>query len=154
MLELAKNDSGNKPVSLSAAAEKGNLPQRYLEQLVIGLKHASLIQGVSGKVGGYRLTRPASEIRIGDIVEAAIGPINIVDCVGDPRSCLKADVCECRLVYTLINRRITEVLDEFTLADMLDKKWYRQISRQLERQPAVSAGRRNVRSTTTSGAAR
>ena len=107
------------------------MPRRYLEQLVIGLKNASLIRGVSGKVGGYCLTKPAGEIKIGAIIESAIGPVNIVDCVSDPRQCLKADVCECRLLWTLINGCISDVLNEFSLADMLDKKWYRLMSRQI-----------------------
>jgi Rrf2 family protein len=152
MIEIAKQADRNIPVSLHQVAQQGALPRRYLEQLVIGLKNASLIRGVSGKVGGYCLTRPAGEIQIGAIVEAAIGPVNIVDCVSDPRLCLKADVCECRLLWTLINGRISDVLNEFSLADMLDKKWYRLMSRQIMQRPAGSSPLRKPRSTPTSGA--
>ncbi len=152
MIQIARQADRNIPVSLTQVAKQGELPRRYLEQLVIGLKNASLIRGVSGKVGGYCLTRPAGEIQIGAIVEAAIGPVNIVDCVNDPLLCLKADVCECRLLWTLINGRIAEVLNEFSLADMLDKKWYRVMSRRLVNRPAGPIPRRKSRSTLTSGA--
>lgn len=151
MIQIAKQADGNVPVSLQQVAQQGDLPRRYLEQLVIGLKNASLIRGVSGKVGGYLLTKPAREIKIGDIIASAIGPINIVDCVNEPRQCLKADVCECRLLYTLINGRIADVLNEFSLADMLDKKWYRLMSQQLAHPPAGPTPRRKSRSTLTSG---
>jgi Rrf2 family transcriptional regulator, cysteine metabolism repressor len=152
MLEIAKQADRNIPVSLHQVARQAEMPRRYLEQLVIGLKNASLIRGVSGKVGGYCLTKPAGEIKIGAIIESAIGPVNIVDCVSDPRRCLKADVCECRLLWSLINGRISDVLNEFSLADMLDKKWYRLMSRQIMQRPAGSTPLRKPRSTPTSGA--
>lgn len=152
MLQIAKQADRNIPVSLQQVARQGDMPRRYLEQLVIGLKNASLIRGVSGKIGGYCLTKPAGEIKIGAIIESAIGPVNIVDCVNDPRQCLKADVCECRLLWAVINGRIVDVFNEISLADMLDKKWYRLMSRQLTPLPAGSTPRRKPRSTPTSGA--
>jgi len=152
MVQIAKQADRNIPVSLQQVARQGELPRRYLEQLVIGLKNASLIRGVSGKVGGYCLTKPAGEIKIGAIIESAIGPVNIVDCVNEPRQCLKADVCECRLLWVLINGRIVDVLNEFSLADMLDKKWYRLMSQQLMQRPDGPTIRRKSRSTPTSGA--
>jgi DNA-binding IscR family transcriptional regulator len=47
----------------------------------------------------------------------------VVDCVDEPEACPRADYCECRVVYALINLRIGEVLDEFTLADLIDPSW-------------------------------
>ena len=41
-------------------------------------------------------------------------------------TCPRADFCECRIVYALINERISEVLEEYTLADLLDPSWVRQ----------------------------
>ena len=152
MVQIAKQADRNIPVSLQQVAQQGDLPRRYLEQLVIGLKNASLIRGVSGKVGGYCLTKPAGEIKIGAIIESAIGPVNIVDCVNENRQCLKADVCECRLLWVLINGRIADVLNEFSLADMLDKKWYRLMSQQLTQPPAGPTTRHKSRSTSPSGA--
>ena len=152
MVQIAKQADRNIPVSLNQVALQGEMPRRYLEQLVIGLKNASLIRGVSGKVGGYCLTKPAGEIKIGAIIESAIGPINIVDCVNEPRQCLKADVCECRLLWVLINGRIADVLNEFSLADMLDKQWYRLMSQQLVQQPTGPTPHRKSRSTSPSGA--
>jgi Rrf2 family protein len=152
MLEIAKQADRNIPVSLQQVARQGELPRRYLEQLVIGLKNASLIRGVSGKIGGYCLTKPAGEIKIGAIIESAIGPVNIVDCVNDPRQCLKADVCECRLLWAVINGRIVDVFNEISLADMLDKKWYRLMARQLTPRPGGPTTRRKPGSTPTSGA--
>lgn len=119
MVELAKQSNGRKKVSLGRVARKAGISRRYLEQLVIGLKHASLITGVTGRGGGYLLARPAEQIKIGQIVEAVIGPINIVECVLQPDQCLQVDYCVCRPIYQRINTRITDVLNEFSLADLV-----------------------------------
>jgi len=58
MIEIAKQAHEEKKVSLNQVARSSDLPRRYLEQLAIGLKNASLIIGISGKGGGYILTRP------------------------------------------------------------------------------------------------
>jgi Rrf2 family protein len=122
LIQVARESKDGKAVSLKSVADKTRISRRYLEQLAIGLKNASLIRGVSGRKGGYVLARHPESITIGQIFEAAIGPINIVECVKQPETCLSADVCECRWMYELINNRINEVLDEFSLADLATRK--------------------------------
>jgi len=122
MVEIAISSNGSNKISLLEVARRTNISRRYLEQLAIALKNASLIKGVSGKGGGYMLSKPANKIQIGEIVEASIGPVNIVDCVLQPEQCLQADTCVCRPIYKNINQRITAVLHDFSLADLADSK--------------------------------
>jgi DNA-binding IscR family transcriptional regulator len=77
-----------------------------------------LIIGVSGRKGGYLLAQAADQITVGQIVEATIGPINIVDCVLSPAHSVKADECECRTVYERINKGIRDVLHGLTLDEL------------------------------------
>lgn len=128
MIQIGRLCKEGEPVSLATVSKLTSISRRYLEQLAISLKNAQLIKGVSGKGGGYVLAKPAEDIKIGEIIEAAIGPINIVDCVKQPESCLITDICECRVIYTLINDRITEVLNEFSLADLVDIKKLSKLS--------------------------
>jgi Rrf2 family protein len=132
MIAITRLSEDSAPVSLDRVAQRTRVSKRYLEQLAIALKHSSLLIGVSGKGGGYRLARPAAEIKVGEIIEAAIGPINIVSCVRHPDACLMVEVCECRLFYLLLNRRISEVLNEFSLHDLADKGWLKKMSQELE----------------------
>ena len=118
MVVLARQTNGDETVSLADVARRTEISRRYLEQLVIGLKSNGLVRGVSGRKGGYLLSQQPGEISIRAIVEAAIGPINIVDCVLNPDECLKADVCECRWVYELLNDGIRDVLDSMTLEQL------------------------------------
>ena len=76
------------------------------------------LSGIAGKGGGYMLTRDAADITIDEVIEAAIGPINIVECVLRPETCLQADVCECRSVYQHINNRIADALKSISLAGL------------------------------------
>jgi Rrf2 family protein len=120
MVDIVHNGGVEVPVSLAAVAERTHLSRGYLEQLALTMRNAGLLRGVCGAQGGYRLARTAAEISVGDIVQAAIGRINIVECVGDPEVCMRTDYCECRPVYALINHRISEVLDSFSLASLIE----------------------------------
>lgn len=120
MIEIAIRNDGE-AVSLGYVARKTSISRRYLDQLVQGLKQASLVRGLSGRGGGYRLTRPASEISVEQIIEAAIGPINIVDCVGHPEICRVSHSCDCRWVYGQVNRQISDVLNGISLAELAER---------------------------------
>jgi Rrf2 family protein len=130
MLDVARHAEPDRPASLAAVSRRIGVSRGYLEQLAIALRNARLIRGISGRYGGYRLALPPSEISIGDIVEATIGPICIVDCVEDAESCLRSEDCECRMVYSLINHRVAEVLRGYTLSDLLNPEWMRSIRKE------------------------
>jgi Rrf2 family cysteine metabolism transcriptional repressor len=123
MVDVARNGGEDRPVSLASVAERTDISRGYLEQLALALRNARLLKGVAGRYGGYRLSESPAHITVGAIVEATIGPICVVDCVDDPGSCARAEMCECRTVYSIINERVAEVLREYTLADLLDPSW-------------------------------
>jgi Rrf2 family cysteine metabolism transcriptional repressor len=140
-LDIARHGNEETPVSLGDVAKRTELSRGYLEQLAMVLRSASLVRGVAGKQGGYFLCRPPADITLLDIIEAAIGPVAILDCLGDPDQCALTGDCECRLVYMLINRRITEVFADYTLADLADPKWAGAMERKLSGLDAAKAGR-------------
>jgi Rrf2 family transcriptional regulator, cysteine metabolism repressor len=123
MVELAKGLQKEKLVHLGHIAQLTGLSENYLAQLAMALKNEGLILGVSGKKGGYQLARPPQEIRVAEIVKAAIGPICVTDCVNSPAVCLNSDFCETRMIWALVNYRIQETLEKYTLADLADRSW-------------------------------
>jgi Rrf2 family protein len=123
MLDVTRHGAESNPVSLASVSERTGISHGYLEQVALALRSAGLVRGVAGRHGGYKLAAPAQNISIRHIIEATIGPICVVDCIDEPEACLRSDYCECRVVYALINQRIGEVLDEFSLADLADPKW-------------------------------
>jgi Rrf2 family protein len=128
MLDISRNGGEERPVSLSEVSERTDISRGYLEQLALVLRNARLLRGVAGRYGGYRLTQQPAEITIGQVIEAAIGEICLVDCLDEPQGCMRSEGCECRMVYALINRRIADVLHNFTLADLSDPSWVRSMS--------------------------
>jgi Rrf2 family protein len=127
MIQIAQHGNNGKPVSLNLIAKKTNISRRYLEQVVMPLRSANLIKGLSGKDGGYVLAKPAREILVGDIVQAAIGEINIVNCVNEPGTCTRAEGCSCRALYSHINDRILDAMNEVTLADLASPEWTKKV---------------------------
>jgi Rrf2 family protein len=131
-----------KPISLGDVSHHSGISRRYLDQLVVSLKNADLIRGRSGRGGGYTLSRPAEDIKVGEIIAAAIGPMTVSECVTKPDICMQSDFCQCRLLWTLINHRITEALNNCSLADLLDHRWPTKMRVELE---AIGALPKTVR---------
>ena len=116
---------------MKEVADRTQLARGYLEQMVVPLKNASLLRGISGRHGGYLLARPAEDIRIAQIIEAMIGPIAIVSCVNVPESCNRTDYCDCHLLWSLISLHIKEDLNAYTLADISSGDWRDTMLKQL-----------------------
>lgn len=129
MITIAKlSDNGSK-VGLGDVAEQSGISRRYLEQLVTALRNATLLRAAPGRGGGYSLARDPAEIKVREIVEAAIGPIAIADCLFDSEQCVQAEYCNCHALWMLVNHRITSVLEEHTLADIMQPNWRQRILR-------------------------
>lgn len=119
MFDLAQNYT-TEPIPLKTVAERQNLSEHYLEQLIAMLKKAGLVRSVRGAQGGYILAREPSEITVGDVIRVLEGPIAPVYCVSeeDPGSCDEADYCITRTVWARVRDSIAAVLDSISLADM------------------------------------
>ena len=137
VLDLARHGDLKEPVSLAAVAERTAISRGYLEQLALTLRNARILHSVPGRHGGYLLARPADKIALGEIIEASIGPISIVNCVEDPDSCVRSESCEARSLYEALNERITDLLYSITVADTLKPSWGKDSRRRGKR----SAGR-------------
>lgn len=123
MMAIAKLSSETKPVGLNEVSRHSGISRRYLEQLVPALKNAGLLRALSGRGGGYMLAKKVDEIKLGDILVAAIGPIAVTECAVGAGDCLQADYCNCKGLWELINYKIVQILSEYTLADLTNENW-------------------------------
>ncbi|MHA1293632.1 MAG: RrF2 family transcriptional regulator [Promethearchaeota archaeon] len=78
LFELAKNRHKGF-IQIKEIAASQNIPQNYLEQLLIMLKKGDLVESMRGAQGGYRLKKPANEIKIIDLIEVLEGSLTIID---------------------------------------------------------------------------
>lgn len=121
MFDLALH-YGQGPIPLKNVAERQELSEHYLEQLIAGLRKAGLVKSVRGAQGGYTLAKEPKDIKVGDIVRVLEGPVAPVDCVNevDPSCCSRFDLCITKNVWEKVRDSINEVLDSITLADMVE----------------------------------
>jgi len=145
MVALARMGRDGKPTRMCEIAQRTGLSRGYLEQLAIFLKSATLVSGVCGRNGGYMLARPAHEITLAEIIQAAIGPFSLSDCVRSPDVCVRSEWCECRDLWAVIGSRVAAVFDEYTLADLCDPECQKRISEQAVRDDLRVASRSGVR---------
>lgn len=121
MFDLAMHD-GTGPIPLKAIAERQQLSDHYLEQLVAELRRSGLVKSVRGAQGGYMLAHRPSEITVGDIIRVLEGPLGPSDCVleNKPTLCDNAEHCITKIVWEKIQTSISNVIDSITLQDMLE----------------------------------
>ena len=77
MMELASSYPGGS-LQIRDIAEAREIPQHYLEQLLVTLRKAGFVKSFRGTNGGYALAKPPSEIRVLDILTALEGPVEIL----------------------------------------------------------------------------
>jgi Rrf2 family protein len=118
MAQLACHAEPAEPVGLRHVAEATGLPWRYLEQITRPLRKAALIKGRAGRTGGYVLARPPEKITLRDVIEAASGPICLMDCVDSPEACEHSGGCLSRNVWLALTEDIRAVLGRYTLCDL------------------------------------
>jgi Rrf2 family transcriptional regulator, cysteine metabolism repressor len=127
MIELGRQP-GSTPVSLNSVAEAEHLPLSYLEHLVAKLRKAGLVTSTRGAHGGYRLAKPATEIRMDDVVQALEGQIAPMECFHETPEgrvlCSHEDNsaggCATKLLWTRVQNGVTKALAGTTLAELVE----------------------------------
>ncbi len=120
MLDLAINHTGSY-IPLKTVAQRQEISDKYLEQIIHQLSKAGFVQSARGAQGGYRLARAPKDYTIGEIlrtVEGSLAPVSCLDC-GTP--CDKIDSCVTISLYKKIQDAIDGVVDNTTLEDMISE---------------------------------
>jgi Rrf2 family protein len=116
-LELAA--AGGGPLKGEGIAEAQEIPLKFLENILLELRHAGLVRTQRGPEGGYWLARPADEIALGQVIRAVEGPLASVR--GDaPEEVAYGGAAEAlRTVWVALRANLRAVLDEVTLAQVV-----------------------------------
>ncbi len=112
----AHGDDG--AVSAKRIAEEFHIPPERLAKILQRLAKKRLVASHNGPKGGYVLTRPASEITVGEVVRALEGPLRIVSCMSEKDDCPQFSRCNLRGPVQKIQASISRVLDGMTLAEL------------------------------------
>jgi len=125
MVDLALHyDKG--PVRINDIAKRQDISVKYLEQLIIPLKKASLIISVRGPKGGHMLAKPTKDITIADIVTLLENETSLSPCLKSPDICDRTETCFTRDIWGMLTVKIYETLNAITLSDVIKKNKQKQ----------------------------
>ena len=116
MLDLAMNGENN-IVRIKDIAERQQISDKYLEQIISVLNKAGYVRSTRGPQGGYSLRKAPEEYTVGDILRLTEGSLAPVACVEEEGSC-EVD-CVTVEVWKRLNQAISDVVDHITLADLV-----------------------------------
>jgi len=120
MADLAKYGSDG-ALPLPAIAERQHISLAYLEQLFLKLRRAGLVESARGRSGGYRLGRPACDIRVAEILVAVEEGVRMTRCGGDDATpCLAGQRCLTHGLWDALGDQITAFLESVTLQEVID----------------------------------
>lgn len=113
------------PVPLPTVAVAEDIPEQFLDQIISKLRKTGFVRSVRGASGGYLLSRPANEIKIGSLVRVLEGSLAPIGCVSEealfsPEGfCERSVGCQTRNVWLRVLKALTTALDSISLADVM-----------------------------------
>jgi Rrf2 family protein len=119
-LELAVANGG--PLKREQIAQAQSIPTAFLQNILIELRHAELVEAHRGRDGGFTLARPADEISVADVVRAVSGPLATIRGVRPPAVEYNASAEPLKEVWVALRTNIRTILEHVTLADLAANK--------------------------------
>ena len=119
-LELAIANGG--PLKREQIAQAQDIPTAFLQNILMELRHAELVEAQRGRDGGFRLARPAGEITVADVVRAVSGPLATIRGVRPQAVDYEPQAAALRDVWVALRANIRAILEHVTLADLASGK--------------------------------
>ena len=112
----------NEPILIAEISKKKRIPLKFLENILLELKKAGILESKKGKGGGYFLIKAPSKVRVADIIRKVNGPIAMLPCVSlyFYERCRNCDEKHCALHDMMIEVRdaTLNILEKRTLVDL------------------------------------
>jgi len=126
LAEPAKKGDFPAMLQIREISQREQISPKFLEQILLTLKNAGLLHSKMGVGGGYYLSRPASEITLGQIFRILDGPVAPIKCVSqmayESCGCPDEETCGLRLVMGDVRNAIADILDNTSLADVTKRQ--------------------------------
>jgi Rrf2 family transcriptional regulator, cysteine metabolism repressor len=121
LLDLAVHH-GEGLVSIQEVAHRQGIPQHYLEQGLLLLKRAGLLESKRGSTGGYQLVRPPAAISVGEVLRVVEGRVNALEVAGrSPRGSSDAGSSDLAPLWHEIAGAVAAVVDRTTFGDLAER---------------------------------
>lgn len=120
ILELAL-EYGKAPLQIKTIADREDISNKYLEQLIAMLKASGLVRSIRGPRGGYVLAKPPSEVLMKDVFLTLEGPMVPAECLQHAEYNERCTDCATRKIWHQLQNAILGVLESVTLADLVHR---------------------------------
>ncbi|MGH6865483.1 MAG: RrF2 family transcriptional regulator [Methyloceanibacter sp.] len=125
LVALARADGS---MLIAEIAEQQQIPRKFLEQILLDLKHQGIVASRRGRLGGYGLLMPPDQITFGRILRVVDGPIAPLPCLSRIAyrrcaDCKTEATCEIRRVFSRVADSVRDVLDRTTIAEAIAGNW-------------------------------
>ena len=119
---MAQNEG--KMLQAKTIAKEADVPQKFLEAILLELKNHGIVGSKRGIFGGYFLARPTSEITVGNIIRQIDGPLAPIRCASVTAyqkcdDCVDEATCTIRKTMVDVRNAMSDVLDNKTLKDLV-----------------------------------
>ncbi len=121
LLDLALH-RGKELVPLKDIAQRQGISLQYLERLITPLIAAGMVRSTRGARGGVQLVRPPQEIRLSEVIELLEGSITLVECIDNPESCPRSNLCVPRDIWGELKKAVKGILETTTLQDLVERQ--------------------------------
>ena len=110
-------------VTTHEIAESEDIPEKFLEAILLALKNARIVKSRRGREGGYELRRPPGEVVVGDIVRLLDGPLAPFGDAAELTRLVKTEPRHAGLfdLFLEVRNAAAAILDNTTLADLLER---------------------------------
>jgi Rrf2 family protein len=130
MLELATAEEGL--LKGERIARSQSIPIKFLENILVDLRHADLVHAQRGAEGGYRLAREPEAITLGEVIRAVEGPLASVRGEPPERMAYEGSAKNLQTVWIAVRASLRSVLDDLTLGDVVAGRMPEHIRRLTE----------------------
>jgi Rrf2 family protein len=122
ILDLSYNYKEGIVVPLTDISKRQDIPEKYLEQIMLILKRAGFVSSKRGIGGGFYLQKPPKELTLGDIIRVIEGSVEPIACgVENYDCCGEEEKCAFREVWLKVTRAITDIVDTVTFEYMMKR---------------------------------
>jgi Rrf2 family cysteine metabolism transcriptional repressor len=122
MLELALHQAEG-PLHIRTISAAQDIPERFLEQILLLLKRAGYLRSKKGPNGGYFLAKPPAEITVAEIIRVMDGPLAPIDCVSVTAHevCPREKFCGLRWLWKECRDVLAGILERTTFGDLAER---------------------------------
>ena len=126
----------NSLIQISTVAQRTNIPEKFLEQILLALRNGGVLKSKRGVEGGYSLAKDADDITLGEVIRLLDGPLAPIACVSqtsyEPCSCPDEASCGLHLAMKQVRDAIANILDNYKLSRVIQEVQKHRVTKRTE----------------------